>query len=82
MERWWCLDCRVSVDLNRQGRCQLCDSDAVDSMERTGMYKTASSIFTPMAECSESLTVHLETTLVWESEAAVPTAVEEPVLKY
>ena len=82
MERWWCLDCRVPVDLNRQGRCQLCDSDAVDSMERTGMYKTASSIFTPTVESTESLTIHLETTLVWESEAASPVAVEEPVLKY
>ena len=34
MERWWCIDCRTPVSLNRQARCERCDSDALDTMER------------------------------------------------
>jgi hypothetical protein len=34
MERWWCIDCRTAVSLNTQARCEQCDSDAVDTMER------------------------------------------------
>ena len=34
MERWWCLDCRAEVELNRSGRCSCCDSEAVDTMLR------------------------------------------------
>jgi hypothetical protein len=29
-EQWWCLDCRGPVELNVNGRCGVCDSDAVD----------------------------------------------------
>jgi ABC-type ATPase with predicted acetyltransferase domain len=49
MERWWCVDCRASVELNMHGRCASCDSEAVDSMERAGL-KTASAsvILTPV----------------------------------
>ncbi len=36
MERWWCTDCRVPVELNKHARCGHCDSEAVDAMERTG----------------------------------------------
>ena len=80
MELWWCLDCRVRVELNQQGRCQLCDSEAVDTMERTGMHKSASSILTPVAESAERLTVHVESTLWWESENEAPSLAEEPTL--
>jgi len=38
-ERWWCVDCRMPVALNIYGRCERCDSDAVDSMERFGLRK-------------------------------------------
>ena len=34
MEGWWCLDCQRPVQLNVYGRCEWCDSNAVDSMER------------------------------------------------
>jgi len=34
MERWWCIDCRTSVHLNTQAKCECCGSDAVDTMER------------------------------------------------
>jgi hypothetical protein len=36
-EKWFCADCRVPVDLNMYGRCEHCDSDAVDSMHRLNL---------------------------------------------
>ena len=81
MELWWCLDCRTRVELNRHGRCQCCDSDAVDTMERTAMYTTASAVLTPVAECAETLTVHLETLFHWDSESE-NASMDEPVLSY
>lgn len=30
--QWWCLDCRAPVGLSSSGRCEACDSDAVDVM--------------------------------------------------
>jgi|HubBroStandDraft_6_1064221.scaffolds.fasta_scaffold2238987_1 hypothetical protein len=33
MKRWWCMDCRTEVELNKHGRCGCCDSEAVDSSE-------------------------------------------------
>lgn len=29
-----CLDCHQEMELNEQGRCSICNSDAVDSVER------------------------------------------------
>jgi len=26
---WWCLDCTAIINLDRHGRCEICDSDAV-----------------------------------------------------
>jgi len=34
LKRWWCMDCRSAVDLNRHGRCGACESEAVDSFNR------------------------------------------------
>ena len=34
-QRWWCLDCRGAVELSISGRCEVCDSDAVDMMAET-----------------------------------------------
>jgi hypothetical protein len=31
MKRWWCMDCRVPVELNKHGRCESCESEAVYS---------------------------------------------------
>lgn len=36
VDRWWCMDCRSAVELDRHGRCACCKSEAVDSMERNG----------------------------------------------
>ena len=33
-EIFLCLDCHQLVELNEQGRCSVCKSDAVDSDER------------------------------------------------
>ena len=68
MERWWCLDCRTSVELNSHARCQICDSDAVDTMERTNMHNNQKpAVFVPVADVyAERLTVHLGT-IRWET---------------
>ena len=29
MKRWWCMDCRSKVGLNKHGRCGSCESEAV-----------------------------------------------------
>ena len=81
MELWWCLDCCARVELNRHARCKYCDSEAVDTMERTGMYKTTSAVLAPVAEYAERVTVHLETTMRWESGTKA-LWLEEPVLSY
>lgn len=31
---WWCIDCDKRVQLDRHGRCGICCSDAVVSMEQ------------------------------------------------
>jgi|HubBroStandDraft_6_1064221.scaffolds.fasta_scaffold1383218_1 hypothetical protein len=43
MERWWCIDCGTAVSLNMQARCEQCDSDAVDTMERLARRSAATS---------------------------------------
>jgi hypothetical protein len=30
MKYWWCMECQAKVGLNRQGRCESCDSEGVD----------------------------------------------------
>jgi hypothetical protein len=30
MKHWWCMECQTKVELNRQGRCDVCDSEGVD----------------------------------------------------
>ena len=29
MNRWWCMDCRNAVEIDRHGRCGICESEAV-----------------------------------------------------
>ncbi len=36
-ERWWCLDCRMTITLDIHGRCSMCGSNAVDSFARRGL---------------------------------------------
>ena len=30
MKYWWCMECDTKVGLNKQGRCETCDSEGVD----------------------------------------------------
>jgi hypothetical protein len=30
MKHWWCAECQVEVGLGKHGRCDICDSEAVD----------------------------------------------------
>ena len=36
MNRWYCMDCRAEVELDKHGRCGCCESEALDSMEPRG----------------------------------------------
>jgi hypothetical protein len=36
MNRWYCMDCKSEVELDKHGRCECCESEAVDSMETRG----------------------------------------------
>jgi len=44
MKRWWCMDCRNTVELDKHGRCGNCESEAVDFTvpkdELTGSFST------------------------------------------
>jgi hypothetical protein len=35
MKRWYCMDCRSAVELNKHGRCEGCESEAVDLIGST-----------------------------------------------
>jgi len=30
MKLWWCVECQAEVELSRHGRCEICESEAVD----------------------------------------------------
>jgi hypothetical protein len=30
MKLWWCVDCQANVGLGKHGRCEKCESEAVD----------------------------------------------------
>jgi len=30
MKHWWCMGCQAEVKLSKHGRCEVCDSEAVD----------------------------------------------------
>jgi hypothetical protein len=32
MKHWWCMECQEKVELNKHGRCEICGSEAIDSM--------------------------------------------------
>jgi hypothetical protein len=36
MKLWWCMECQTEVELNRQGRCEICDSEGVDLLFTEG----------------------------------------------
>jgi len=36
MKLWWCVECQAEVELNKQGRCEVCDSEGVDSLSTDG----------------------------------------------
>jgi hypothetical protein len=30
MKLWWCVECQARVGLGKHGRCEICESEAVD----------------------------------------------------
>jgi hypothetical protein len=44
MKRWWCMQCQAKVALNKHGRCETCESEAVDPMRASkGLNRPVSS---------------------------------------
>jgi hypothetical protein len=50
MNRWWCMDCRSEVKLDKHGRCGYCDSEAVDPIGQQGLEGVAP----PAAQTSQT----------------------------
>jgi hypothetical protein len=36
MKHWWCMECQTEVGLNKQGRCETCESEGVDLLFTEG----------------------------------------------
>jgi hypothetical protein len=36
MKHWWCMGCQAEVKLNKHGRCEICESEAVDLLPAEG----------------------------------------------
>jgi hypothetical protein len=47
MKLWWCANCQAKVRLGKHGRCEECESEAVDllpdSLQETGELKHSES---------------------------------------
>jgi len=47
MNRWWCMDCRSEVKLDKHGRCGYCESEAVDPIGQNGLEGMAAQVGQP-----------------------------------
>jgi hypothetical protein len=36
MKHWWCMECKAKVGLDKHGRCEICESEAVDLLFTDG----------------------------------------------
>jgi len=36
MKHWWCAECEKEVGLGKHGRCECCESEAVDLLPEDG----------------------------------------------
>jgi hypothetical protein len=36
MKHWWCMECQAKVVLDKHGRCEICESEAVDLLFSEG----------------------------------------------
>jgi hypothetical protein len=36
MKHWWCVECQEKVRLGKHGRCEICESEAVDLLPTDG----------------------------------------------
>jgi hypothetical protein len=36
MKHWWCMECQQKVGLGKHGRCEFCESEAVDLLPKDG----------------------------------------------
>ena len=43
MKLWWCVECQAKVGLGKHGRCEKCESEAVDLLPDNGELKRSAS---------------------------------------
>ncbi len=48
MKYWWCMECQTEVQLDKHGRCETCESEAVDLLPKEG--ESANTISTAAME--------------------------------
>jgi len=53
MKHWWCMECQKEVGLGKHGRCEICESEAVDLLpedsELTSSVSTAETDSEPVS---------------------------------
>jgi Zn finger protein HypA/HybF involved in hydrogenase expression len=58
MKLWWCADCQAQVGLGKHGRCEKCESEAVNLLpghEELKRFESASNIVSDLASASSQL---------------------------
>jgi Zn finger protein HypA/HybF involved in hydrogenase expression len=54
MKRWWCMDCHCGVNLDKHGRCESCESEAVQLCRADTTRVTPVAVSGDMVTCSVS----------------------------
>ena len=52
MKRWWCMDCHCGVNLDKHGRCESCESEAVQLCRADTTRVTPVAVSGDMVTCS------------------------------
>jgi hypothetical protein len=55
MNHWWCMDCRLAVNLDRHGRCGSCESEAVHTLNPENGQAISASVSIASAAISNSV---------------------------
>lgn len=50
MKHWWCMECQAEVGLGKHGRCEVCESEAVDLLPEDGELNHTVSMATTTSE--------------------------------
>ena len=54
MKLWWCVECQAKVALGKHGRCEKCESEAVDLLPDNGELKHLASAETTVSDLASA----------------------------